>query len=298
MLSMPSSPLISVGRLIDESWDLYRARFHELMSVSGWLLWLAILYTLSLSLYPSASTLWLSNELTWSQYLGVILFFLTNYVIGPLLGIWVLIGLVRLLRMQLAGRKADVKKAIAEIKPLFFPTILVSIMVGFLLVVATLIGVGPGLIIGVLGAVFGSLTLVGLADFLLVIGVFVALGLSFKWMVEYMLAPYAIMSDGLRGKKALAAGRSFVKGRFWSVFLRLLVPKFVFLLIGVILMGIVTYITGILLSAAGGLNLDLQLRLTTLVEWTVPVVIAVLINPLVIIADVLLYRSLKGDSSL
>ncbi len=292
---MPSTSLISVGRLIDESWDLYRARFHELMSVSVWLLWLAILSVLSLSLYPAASTLWLSNELTGSEYAGVIIFILTNYLVAPLLGIWVFIALVRLIRQQMTGRNGDPKKAIKETKSLFLPTILISIMVAFLLVIAILIGFGPSIILATLGAIFQNAALVILGNLLLVIGTFVAFGLAFKWMVEYMLAPYATAMDGLAGKKALGATSQLVRGRFWSVLFRLLVPKLVFIFIGVILMGIAAYITEIVLSAAGGLNLDLQLRLTTLVEWTIPVVIAVLINPLIIIADVLLYKNLKGE---
>ncbi len=292
---MPSSPLISVGRLIDETWELYRSRFHEFMSLSGYLLWLAILYVISLSLYPSASTLWLSNELTWSEYVGVVLFVLTNYIFAPLLGIWILIGLVRLLRMQLAGRKGDVKKVCTEINARFFPTIIVSILVGLLLVVAALIGFLPPMFIAGIGIALKSTALIALGNILLVIGVFVALILGFKWTVEYMLAPYVTILDGIGGKKALATARTLVHGRFWSVLVRLAIPKLLLLLVGIVLMGIVTYATDIVLSAAGGLNLDLQLRLTTLLEWTVPVVIAVLVNPLVIIADVLLLRSLKGE---
>ncbi len=291
---MPSK-LITLGTLIDESWELYRARFNELMSVSGWLLVLAILYTISLALYPSASDLWFSNELSTSENIGVLLFTITNYIVAPLLGLWVVIALSRLIKMQLSGRSGNPKLAMAEAKPRFIPTLVVSIMVAFLLVVAMLIGFGPSIILAALGALFNSIILVGIGNFLLIIGVFVALILAFKWMVEYYLAPYVTILEGTQGKKALGITRQMVQGRFWAVFMRLVVPKLVFILFGVFLMAIVAYITEILLDVAGGLNLDLRLRLATMIEWTVPVVIGMLINPLIVAADILLYRNLKGE---
>lgn len=288
-------PLISIGQLIDQSWDLFRARFQAFMSISGWLLLLALFYTIALSLYPSASTLWFSNELTVSENAGVFLFALTNYLIGPLVGLWVLIGLVRFGRSVLSGRAINPKAAMAEVTSRFLPTLLVSVMVGLLLVLATIIGFGPSVLLAALGALIKSATLVGLANLLLIIGVFVALILSFKWMVEYILAPYATILDNTAGKKALMESRRLIRGRFWEVLLRLVIPKLVFILVAIILMVVISYATSIVISAVGGLNLDLRLRLSTMVEWVVPIVIAALINPLIVMADVLLYRSLKGN---
>ncbi|MBI4713700.1 hypothetical protein HY771_00725 [Candidatus Uhrbacteria bacterium] len=287
--------LISIGKIIDESWELYRARFSEFMSVASWLLLLAILYVLSLALYPSASTLWFSNSLTLSENIGVLLFIFTNYVVAPLLGLWVVIALSRLTKGYLQGRNISVKQAHKETKPLFFPTLVVSLMVAFLLVVAILIGFGPTIILTTLGALFNNITLVGIGNILLVPGIFVAFILSFKWMVEYYLSPTVTVLDGLQGKKALIKSRELIQGRFWGVFLRLVVPKLVFIIFGVFIMVIVAYVTEILLNVAGGLSLDLQLRIKTIIESTFPIIIAALINPLIINADILLYRALKGE---
>lgn len=291
---MPS-PLISIGQLIDQSWALYRAKFNELMSISGWLLLLAILFVISLSLYPSASNLWFSNELTWSENIGILLFILTQFIIAPLLGLWVLIGLSRLGRSFISGKSITVQTAVAQIHANYFPTLLVSVMVALLLFVATLIGFGPSIVLAAIGAIAKSSILITLANLLLLVGVLVSLILAFKWTVEYILAPYAAMLDNARGKQALAQSRQLIRGRFWETLLRLVIPKMVFIFISIILMAIVAYVANILLSTAGGLNLDLRLRLATMVEWVIPVVIATLINPLIILADVLLYRSLKGD---
>lgn len=289
------SKLISIGTLIDTSWDLYRARFHELLSVSGWLLLIAIFFTLSLALYPSASDLWFSNQLSFLENTGVLLYLATYYVLAPLLGLWVAIALSRMVKAYLTGRGFSTGLALSETKPRFLPTLLVTVMVVLLLVLATLIGFGPSIILASLGVLFKTASLVVIGNVLLLIGILVALVLAFKWMVEYYLSPYATMLDGARGKQALSVSRQLVQGHFWETLLRLVVPKLVFILFGIFLMAIIAYVTEILLNAAGGLNLDLRLRLATLIQTTVPVVIGVLINPLIIIADILLYKNLKGD---
>jgi hypothetical protein len=200
-------------------------------------------------------------------------------------------------RVYLQGRSLSVKRAHEETKSLFFPTIVVSLMVVFLFVVAMLIGFGPSIILTALGALFNNITLVGIGDILLIPGIFVTLLLSFKWMVEYYLSPIITVLDGVQGKKALIQSRQLVQGKFWSILLRLAVPKIVFIVFGILIMIIVAYVTEILLNVVGGMNLDLQLRIKTIVESIFPIAIAALINPLIINADVILYRNLKGEEN-
>lgn len=285
--------LISLGQLIDDSWEVYRSSFHELLSVSSWLLILAIFYVISLSLYPSASALWNTNDLSFWENVGVILFVLTNYLMAPLIGVGVLIGLTRLVHAHLLGRAVNTHNLFREIKPLFLPTLFVSILVGCFVVFAMLIGFGPGILFEMLGQFFDNGALFVTGGLLLIVGAFASVVLTFRWMIEYMLAPYLMILDHARGKKALIASRGLVKGRFWQTFFRLVVPKLVYLIFGVFIMAIISYFAEIVLDVTGGFNVDLTLRLKTLIEWIIPVVIAVLLNPLVIITDLLLLGSLK-----
>lgn len=289
------SKLISLGQLIDQSWELYRARFHELMSIAGCLLLLAFFYLLSLSLYPSASTLWLSNELNMSENVGVLLFIFTQYLLAPLLGVFVVIALSRFIKNDRPGTAGNIKKCFAQSRSLFIPTLITTFMVAFLLIVALLIGFGPSIVLTSLGLVFKSTLLLVIGNLLLIAGVFVALILIFRWMVEYYFAPYITTLEGIKGKKALLLSRQTVKGNFWEILIRLIVPKLVFIFFGFVLMAVIGYITSIILNVTSGLNFDLRLRLNTLIEWTLPVLIGMLINPLIVIADVLLYKSLKEE---
>jgi len=267
------------------------------MKVSGWLFILAILYLISLCLYPSASALWNATELNGMEQTGVTLFAITSYIISPLIGTLILIGLTRVIRSHVAGRSANLKSLAKEIKPLFLPTLFVSILVGCYLLLAILIGFGPTIILNILGFIFQQSILIAIGGILLIIGIFVSLVLSFCWIIEYTFAPYLTILDGLRGRKALSASRKLVKGRFWHTFVRFIVPKIVFIIFGVLLMAIVSYFTEIILDVSSGLNLDLSLRIKTMIEWVMPIAITVLINPLIIISDLLLLQALKDNPS-
>ncbi len=287
--------LISIGQLIDNSWELYRERFSEFIKISAWLLVLVLFYTLSLILYPSASTLWLSQNLTIAENIGIVLFVLTNYVFSPIIGLCVLIGLVRTMKSQRSGQSISPKRLHKEIRSLFFPTLIVSLLVVCFILGAVVIGFGPTIILDLIGAFFHNITIISIGNILLIPGVFVAAALCFIWTITYMLAPYVTILDGERGRKALHTSHTLIRGKFFATFLRLAVPKLVFIIFGVLAMVIFSYFAEIVLNVVGGLSLDLRLRITTMIEWNLPVIIAVFLNPLMIIADVLLYSALKGE---
>jgi len=57
-------PLISVGQLIDHSWEHFRKHFVEVMSISCLLFIPTIFGIISLAIYPNASTLLSERALT------------------------------------------------------------------------------------------------------------------------------------------------------------------------------------------------------------------------------------------
>ena len=286
-------PLISVGELIDQSWDVYRSRFVELLSISGWFIVTAILLAIALAFYPSATKLQIGSVLTISETMGVILFSVTTLLITPLLSFWLYTSLTKALGAHFSRRPVDPKVALREGREAFIPTALTSLMVMVRVLLAVVIGFGPAAIVATLGWITNVSGFIILANLLLVIGIFVSLFLSIKWIVYYILAPLITVLDGVRGKEALTQSRSLIEGRFWSVLARIAIPKLVFVLFGVFAMSIMGYLIGILVNASGGINLDIQLRISTMTQTIIPILIATFINPLIIISDVLLLRSLK-----
>ncbi|MEI6510877.1 MAG: hypothetical protein WCO25_02425 [Candidatus Uhrbacteria bacterium] len=286
--------LITIGELIDRSWEHYHKEFSSLMSVSGWILLVAIFNVATLALYPSASRLLtVDTTLTKPEAVGVAMYAFSNWVLGPLLGLWIFITLIRLIRSQLSGKRAGIREALADGKKYFLPTLAVTAMIFLILVAVVLIGFGPSLILSLLATVtkLGFLTV--LATISLVVGVMASLVLGIRWSVHYYFAPFTLLVDDVRGKAALTAARKLVDGRFWQVLIRLALPKILFILVGVLLMALVQFVFSVVSSAFVGLSVDVQLRISTIVLSVLSTLVAALINPLIVASDLMLYQSLK-----
>jgi hypothetical protein len=286
-------PLITIGELIDRSWDHYRKEFADLISISGWILVTAVINIVALALYPNATKLATGAALTSAESVGVGLFAFSNWLLAPALGLFIFIALVRLVRSQLSGRRGSVREAFLDGQRLFLPTLLVSALIALILLAVLVISFGPSALLAFLSEALGSSALSLVASLLLVVGVIIGLILSFRWSIHYYFAPYTLLIDDVHGRATLPASSKLVGGRYWSVLLRLLVPKLVFVLIGVLGMAVLTFVFSIATSAMTGLNLDVQLRLSTIATSVLSTIVAALLNPLVVIADVMLYQSLK-----
>ncbi|MBI5794294.1 hypothetical protein HZA87_04430 [Candidatus Uhrbacteria bacterium] len=288
--------LISIGELIDGSWELYRARFVELITISGWFILTAILYAIALAFYPAASKLQLSTGLSGGETFGVILFSITTFIVTPIVSFWIYTSLIRAIGMSLDGKKMDPTKAMQEGKAIFLPALLTSLMVLLMILLAIVIGFAPPVVLATIGSLIHVGALVSLANILLLLGIFLSLFLTIKWTVYYLLSPLLTILDGTKGKAALEASRTLIKGRFLAVLCRVAVPKLVFVIFGVFAMYLISYLVAIIVDASSSINIDIQLRIATMLQTIVPILIATLVNPLILISDVLLLRSLQGEN--
>jgi uncharacterized membrane protein len=285
--------LISINELIDQSWEHYRREFPELMSVSGWLLLVAIANIAALALYPSASHIVADGALGTTESAGVALYAVTNWALAPALGLWTFLSLARLVAGQLSSLRPSPGEAMAEGARLFFPAVAVSVLLFLLIAAVVAIGFGPGALLSVAAAATGNAALAILSSASLVVGVIVALVLGFRWSVRYYFAPFALVVDGIRPRASLPASRELTEGRAWGVLWRLVFPKLVFALFAILGVSVIAFVFSLVTNALAGLNLDAQLRLSTISTTVLSTIAAVLVNPLIVTADVLLYRSLK-----
>ena len=287
------SKLLSLGNIIDQTWDSYKKHFSDLLNVSGWLLVLAIVQSCSLLFYPTATTLAAEIPLTgWEQF-GVTLYAISSIIIAPVIGLWIFASIARLVKGQGGLRRTKPSDALKEGWRFFFPSLLVSFLILALLAAGVVIGIGPSIVVWALAVLTSSRILLLIANLLIVLGVFVALFINFRWSLHYIMAPYAVLVDDVRGKKAMKESRRLVDGRFWSVLLRIAVPKILFIIIGVIGMWILASLSQVVISALASGNIDLFLRLQTIAGIIISIIAAILINPLVVIADVILYKNLQ-----
>ncbi|NBS42023.1 hypothetical protein EBS80_05205, partial [bacterium] len=280
--------------LIDRSWEHYRRDFVDLVSVSGWILVPAILNIVALSIYPAASKIIGAGALTRTEGIGVGLYAFSTWIVAPIIGLWAFVAVVRLVRSELSGRRGGVREAMADGKRYFAPTLVVSALIFLVMLAVVAIGFAPSAILALISYALGGNTVITvLSGVAAIVGILAALVLGVRWTVHYYFAPFALLIDEVRGKETLTASRKLVEGKFWSVLLRLAVPKIVYVLIGAILMAIVGFVLSIATTALTGLNSDVQLRLTTIVTSVLSTMVAALLNPVIVSSDVMLYQSLK-----
>ncbi len=287
--------LLSPGELIDRSWDLYRNQFRSFMNVSGWLILIAILNVIAIILFPNASTAPLSATLTTRETAGIVLFGVSNFILSPLLGFWVFIAVIRTSLRAVANKPVDFKQVMKETQHLFFPTLIITILVSLMIVLAQIITIGPAAIIFGIGSWMHNTILIGLGDILMILAAFVSLILTCRWILFYFMAPYTCTIDGAEKRDALTQSRLLVQGRFWSTLIRIVLPKFVFILFGLGFASIVTFIIRILLNGSTGMTANQLIELNIFTRNILSILIAIFLNPLLILSDVILYKNLKGE---
>lgn len=288
--------LISIGDLIDQSWNKYRANMPFFLQLSGWLVLVALLNAIALLLYPNAGAIAYHTKFTAGEVTGVVLYAFSNLLLSPLLGFWVFISLALGAKSVLSGERTSIASIMQETKKRYLSTFAVAILVGLTILLAQVITLGPSIILGTIGFLMQNAWVLGVANGLLIIGLIASLILTTRWTLYYMLAPYAAILDRAKNKQALKKSRELTEGKFWSVLLRILLPKFVFLLFGILLAMLLSLVLNIFLVGSTGLNLDVQLRIRELIEAVLPVLILIFLNPLIFLSDILLYQNLTEQS--
>lgn len=289
-------PLISIGDLIDQSWSKYRSQLPYFLQLSGWLVVIAILNAIALLLYPNAGAIAYHTNFTFGEVTGVLLYGFTNLLLSPLLGFWIFISLAIGAKSVIRGERMNIANVMQETRQRYLPTLAVAVLVGLTLLLAQIITLGPSILLGVIGYFMRNAWILGAANILLVIGLIASLIITSKWTLYYMMAPYASIFDRLKNKQALQKSRALTQGKFWSVLFRLLLPKIVFILFGLLVAVLINLLLNAVLVGTTGLNLDVQQRITSLLDAALPMLIAIFLNPLIFLSDVLLYQSLSEQS--
>lgn len=288
-----AKPTISVGEIIDKSWHYYKLHFGELMSISGWLLVAAVLNIIALAFYPSASILLSERPYGAAETFGTVLLIINSFMVTPILGLWITASLVRLIDAIVSGRKTTLKDAMKEGKKYFWSFLLVSVLFS-LVILATMLFLVPGVFFLLVGnglsGVGASLAMIG--TLLLLIGIGVATVMAILWGVRFFFSTYTLLVDGHRGRAAMKTSYRLVHGNFWDVFVRLALPKALFFIVFAFGLFVVNTLASMIVSGAAGLNIDLQVRLTTIVTGVLVLLQTILINPIILIADYLIYKDM------
>lgn len=289
--------LISVGELIDNSWDLYRKYFKTFMRISGWLLVVIILNLIALTLYPSSGALTYHANLTTPETIGVILFAITSLILSPLLGFWIFLAIAHAANFAVTQKRIDLKNVYQATKNRYWPTLWVIILVGLVLLFAQVITLGPSVLLGILGSWINNVPLLVIANILFLIGLFTSIYFTTRWTVLFIMAPYTAALDNRNKKDALVSSRKLIQGRFWQVVLRIILPKIIFILFGLFAATILSLFVKIFVNNSTDQQLDLYVRMQNISTNLIPLFVMILLNPLIILSDVLLFKNLNANRS-
>lgn len=180
--------LPGAGALISDTWKFFLSKWNESFKTSILFLYVGLAYIASALIVKFVPGLAILDSVV---SLG-----------GSIVVAWASIQLIMAL-LNLEEGKQPLSRAEAGKKAwtLFFPMLLVGILVGLIVFGTTLLLILPGIYFG----------------------------------VALKFSQYALIEKDLRGRKALAESRALVRGRWWGTFWRLIAGGFVFgLLVGVV----------------------------------------------------------------
>lgn len=212
------------------------------------------------------------------EAIGFIATFIASY--------WTLNALILSIDAQSNNKKSDAGTVAKSAWKLFLPSFVISVLIAVMLL-ATLILLSPGWALFFIPSQ-GSYIVPGIGVLLFVLGGLAAIATSAWISVTFIFAPYALMLEksGIIG--SLQRARDIVRGRWWPVMLRVLIPKLTILVVALFLQYVLTIILSLLSAGSGPESLLFFVILSNLAQ----VAFSVLVTPIFLTADYYVFRSL------
>ncbi len=280
--------LIGPGDIIVRSWDNFRKNIDAYAEMVVWLVVLGVLqWTLSIVLQSVVP-----------EKIARISLYLILSVPGSLAFLAVTASMIDITVKGLTGKKIDARDSIHagfhKLLSLLWVAVLVTIVTG-------LLGALPFAVPAVIALLWLNSApqwLSILIIMLLMVGMLASLVVPLVLFVWLKFAPYHLMADDIRGSGALKASRDLVIGRWWPVFLRIIIPLLFFLISARFLKALIYLILGSTLNDPGMFfgqiaDMDQLSRTHTLITTIVPQVIDGFALALFLGADVTLWLDLK-----
>lgn len=238
--------LISISDIITESWKLYRSHFKQLVPYMGLLLLPTLLLTLI-----SGTGIFLETYLPSSAALNGIAYFII-LAVTVFSFAWVYVALFKAVGDIIQTNiTPHWKTSLQSVLPYLWPLLYTVLLSYLIILLGTLLLIIPGIIFAV-------------------------------W---YSFVTYEVLFNAKRGKAALDSSKSLVKGRWWSIALRLLIPSFV--------IGIAIMLAGLFVSLPTLLIPDALW--SEVVRSIISVLGNALFAPLTILPPIILYFSARAN---
>lgn len=289
--------LISIGQLIDQTWDHYTKFFKILMRVSLWALVLPPLMIIRIFLTPDGEVNTLAALLSGQgdliAWVGVFFGAIVSLLVIPIVTIWIYINLVKVIEAQDQKKSVSLQSLRAYGWKTFFSYLYVAVIKSIITLLPLLLLV-PGMALIWTNIFYdGGATWGVISTIVTFVGMLAALIFMIILGVQLAFAGFERLVGEKVGLTAIKGTRALVQGRFWKTLWRLLVPKIIF--------GFAAALLQIIASLAViALSYGLYAITQTTGDIGVLVIatflstgVAILTTPIFIIADYLLYDSLR-----
>lgn len=181
------SSLYSVGELLNRAWQIYKTKIKVILGIMAIPLFFILILTF-ISFIPLLSGLFLSSKLrSVLPFLGLITIVLILGLLSYIIPTWSQLALIYITKER--DKEIGVKESLIRVKNKIIPSLWLSILYGLIIIVGLILLIIPGIVFSV-------------------------------W---YFFAIYILVSEDLRGRKALSRSKELVSGNFGKVLWRLLI---------------------------------------------------------------------------
>lgn len=287
------SKLISIGKIIDITWDHYVNHFKTLMRITLWLFLISLISILSTIISPMDAAQLIQN----GEFSPLAIFLLLLQVVvavsGIVIGSWIFLTMLQAVLWQDKKKQGTLKNANRRSWKLLLSYIWIMILKGIAAIVPLLF-LAPGVILLIYNTIGPQIPWLSAAGILLT---FIGLVLAFIgviWVgVVFNFSEYLLVFEDTRGVKALKGAKKLVAGRFWATLWRIILPKLVFVIPVIFIQFVLVVFLALLTPSFSGVGPDAFVRISQIADNLISTGIAVLSTPLFIIADYYVYDSLR-----
>lgn len=278
-------PLLSLGMLIDTSFEHYKKHLPSILGTTLWFLAAALPSALGIAFSQEGDAL---NATTWFSF-G---FNVLGGIIGVLASIHISVALIASLREQKEGKTTDprvfLKKAFSLDLSYIWATLLKSIFIAIIPLIPLLLSVAAF----VFALRSDSGMLVNIFAVIAFATILLALGGALKFSLHYNFVPYATVLDGKRGMESLRTSAALVKGRWWPIFWRVFLPKALYTLIFAVILGVTLWVIGLMGIALSQGSFFLA-KFFALVNFFISTLINAFLIPILLLNDYYVYEDLR-----
>lgn len=276
--------LLSLGALIDTSFEHYKKHLPSILGITFWLLVAAIPSAIGILLSQDGNAL---NTTTWMSFALSVL----GGIIGILASVHISVALIASLREQKQGKSTDprvfLKKAFSLDLSYVWAVMLKNIFATIIPLIPLIISIGAF----VLALRSGNEILVNIFAVIAFITILLALGGAVKFSLHYNFVPYATVLENKRGLESLHVSAALVKGRWWPVFWRVFIPKALYTLIFVAILAGTLWITS-LIGIALSQESFLLAKIFALTNFFISTLVNAFLIPILLLNDYYVYENL------